>query len=190
MAEAQSNPNAAFAQPKPCGGCLGVVPFRPFLFYTPMRPFFTFAVALALGGCAASSQMRHGLSTDRLSLPIASASYGGTQHINLIASAAACSTAPCADKSVAMVFIPAGNSGFQLQAPEVTLLVDGSQTLFRPDETEGMRHTVRVVVDGYSFAKLATGRNVAVILGATRLNLPPAALVELRALANRLDASH
>lgn len=133
--------------------------------------------------------MRQGLSTDMLAVPISTASYGGSKYINLIASAAACSSAPCADQSVALVFSPRSNTGFTFQAPEVILTIDGAQTVLRTPESETARRTVRVVVDGYSFAKLATGRDVSISLGATRLQLPSSALVELRALANRMGAT-
>lgn len=133
--------------------------------------------------------MREGLSTDLLRLPLQSASYGATNSLNLVASASACSAAPCADKSVALMFMPPANTGFQLQGGEVILHIDGTQTVLRSAETEGARQNVRVVVDGFSFAKMATGRDVAVSLGATRLNLPASVLVELRALANRMGAT-
>lgn len=158
-----------------------------------MRRFLPLAALLAslaaLPACTTNRTVLQGLSTAPIRLPISTASYGGSNYVTLIASAAACSAVPCADKSVALVFSAPQSSGRTFQTNEVLLTVDGQETTLRTLQGDQSQSVVRLVLDGLSFARFATGNNVRVTLGSVPVNLTPDALVTLRALATRLAAT-
>ena len=136
-------------------------------------PLVAFVAVSALPGCAGSRAALDGLSTAPLRLPITSASYGGSNTVTLIASAAACRTLPCADKSVALVFSAPANSGRTFQVSEVLLTVDGQETSMRTVQGDPSQSIVRLVLDGLSFARFAAGRNVRVTLGSVPITISP-----------------
>lgn len=108
----------------------------------------------------------------------------------LIASAAACQAVPCADKSVALVFNVPVNTGAVLQADYLAFTTDGQVTVLPTSSTNQNQSAVRLVLDGVSFARFAGARRASVTIGTTTFEMTPAAQQSLRALANRMVATH